>query len=265
VNLELSGRAAVVTGGTSGIGLCAVRRLLDEGMSVAFCARNRARVDAVTQELAQTAGADRVLGAVADVLDVAALDAFRAQVEARFGRADVLVHNAGRSRMAGFDGVSDADWSEEFELKFFGLLRPTRTFLPLLRKSDAASMVYVSSLLAKQPERRLIATSAARGGALNLAKSMSFEFAPAIRVNSILLGVIDTGQWESRLATRRAAGETIERDAYIVELAQERGIPLGRIGRPEEVAAAIAFLASPLCGFMTGAVIEISGGFSHYV
>jgi NAD(P)-dependent dehydrogenase (short-subunit alcohol dehydrogenase family) len=137
--------------------------------------------------------------------------------------------------------------------------------LPLLQKSDAASMVYVSSLLAKQPETRLISTSAARAGALNLAKSMSFEFAPAIRVNSVVLGVIDTGQWEARLAARRANGETIEREAYISELARERGIPLGRIGHPEEVAAAIAFLSSPVCGFMTGAVIEISGGFSRYV
>jgi NAD(P)-dependent dehydrogenase (short-subunit alcohol dehydrogenase family) len=264
VNLELAGRTAVLTGGTSGIGLSAVRRLLDEGASVAFCARDRVRVEAVTADLAKTAG-DRVLGAVGDVLDVPAMDAFRAQVEERFGGADVLVHNAGRSRMAPLDATTDAEWTEEFELKFFGLLRPTRAFLPLLRKSDAASMVYVSSLLAKQPETRLVATSAARAGALNLAKSMAREFAPAIRVNSILLGVIDTGQWEARLAARRAAGETIERDAYVAELASQRGIPLGRIGRPEEVAAAIAFLASPLCGFMTGAVIEISGGFSHYV
>jgi NAD(P)-dependent dehydrogenase (short-subunit alcohol dehydrogenase family) len=264
VNLELAGRTAVLTGGTSGIGLSAVRRLLDEGASVAFCARDRARVEAVTAELARTAG-DRVLGIAGDVLDAAAMDAFRAQVEARFGAADVLVHNAGRSRMAPFDATSDADWTEEFELKFFGLLRPTRAFLPLLRKSGAASMVYVSSLLAKQPETRLIATSAARAGALNLAKTMAREFAPVIRVNSILLGVIDTGQWEARFAARRAAGDPIERDAYIAELASERGIPLGRIGRPEEVAAAIAFLASPLCGFMTGAVIEISGGFSPNV
>jgi NAD(P)-dependent dehydrogenase (short-subunit alcohol dehydrogenase family) len=264
VNLELDGRAAVVTGGTSGIGLCAVRRLLDEGASVAFCARDRARVDAVTAELAHTAG-DRVLGVAADVLDAAAMEAFGAQVELRFGRVDVLVHNAGRSRMAPFEQTADADWTEELELKFFGLLRPTRAFLPLLRKSDAASMVYVSSLLAREPETRLIATSAARGGALNLAKTLSRELAPAIRVNSLLLGVIDTGQWEARLAARRAGGEAIERDAYVAELARERGIPLGRIGRPEEVAAAIAFLASPLCGFMTGAVIEISGGYSHYV
>jgi NAD(P)-dependent dehydrogenase (short-subunit alcohol dehydrogenase family) len=264
VNLELAGRTAVVTGGTSGIGLSAVRRLLDEGASVAFCARDAARVAAVTAELARTAG-ERVLGVAADVLDVPALDAFRAQVEQRFGRVDVLVHNAGRSRMAPFEQTDDAAWTEELELKFFGLLRPTRAFLPLLRKSDAASMVYVSSLLAQEPETRLIATSAARGGALNLAKTLSREFAPAIRVNSLLLGVIDTGQWEARLAARRASGEGIERDAYIAELARERGIPMGRIGRPEEVAAAIAFLASPLCGFMTGAVIEISGGYSHYV
>jgi NAD(P)-dependent dehydrogenase (short-subunit alcohol dehydrogenase family) len=264
VNLELAERVAVVTGGTSGIGLCTVRRLLDEGASVAFCARDATRVAAVEAELAQTAGA-RVFGMVADVLDEGAMQHLAAAVGTRFGRADVLVHNAGKSRLAGFDATSDADWSEELELKFFGLLRPTRAFLPLLRASDAAGMVYVSSLLAKQPEGKLVATSAARAGALNLVKTMSHDLAPAIRVNSILLGVIDTGQWERRFEERRAAGDPIERDAYMAELAADRGIPLGRIGKPDEVAAAIAFLASPLCGFMTGAVIEISGGFSRYV
>jgi len=264
VNLELTGRVAVVTGGTSGIGFSTVGRLLDEGASVAFCARDAERVATVEEQFAQTAGT-RVLGVVADVLDPAALARFAATVEQRFGRTDVLVHNAGKSRMAGSDALSDADWTEELELKFFGLLRPTRAFLPLLKKSDAASMVYVSSLLAKQPESRLISTSAARAGALNLAKSLSVDFAPAIRVNSILLGVIDTGQWERRYHERLAAGETLTRETYISELAADRGIPLGRIGRPEEVSAAIAFLSSPLCGFMTGTVIEISGGFSRYV
>jgi NAD(P)-dependent dehydrogenase (short-subunit alcohol dehydrogenase family) len=265
VNLELTERVAVITGGTSGIGLCTLKRLLDEGASVAFCARDAQRVAAVEAEFASEHGA-RVFGQVADVLDVDAMAALAAAVEARFGRVDVLVHNAGKSRMSGFDATTDGDWSEELELKFFGLLRPTRAFLPLLRASDAASMVYISSLLAKQPEGKLIATSAARAGALNLVKSMSHDLAPAIRINSILLGVIDTGQWERRYAERLASGGgPIDRDAYNAELAKERGIPMGRIGKPEEVAAAIAFLASPLCGFMTGAVIEISGGFSRYV
>jgi NAD(P)-dependent dehydrogenase (short-subunit alcohol dehydrogenase family) len=264
VDLLLGGRIAVVTGGTSGIGRATVERLLDEGAAVAFCARDAARVAAVASELARTHG-ERVLGAVADILDERAVAAFAAQVGQRFGRIDVLVHNAGKSRMAPLDALSDDDWTEELALKFFGLLRPTRAMLPLLRASDAASMVYVSSLLAKQPETRLVSTSAARAGALNLAKSFSQEFAPQIRVNTILLGVIDTGQWERRWHERVAAAGPIERDAYLVELARERAIPLERIGRADEVAAAIAFLASPLSGFTTGATLEISGGYSRYV
>jgi NAD(P)-dependent dehydrogenase (short-subunit alcohol dehydrogenase family) len=265
VDLQLRDRVAVVTGGTSGVGLATVHRFLTEGAKVAFCARNQARVDSLAADLCGEYGV-RVLGVAADIQDTVAMGAFADHVEARFGGADILVHNAGQSRMAGFEAVDDSAWTEELELKFFGLLRPTRAFLPLLKKSDAAAMVYVSSLLAKQPEPRLISTSAARAGALNLAKSLSIEFAPAgIRLNSILLGVIDTGQWEARWRERVAKGETLERAAYIAELARERGIPLGRIGTPREVADTIVFLSSPLCGFTTGAVVEISGGFSRYV
>ncbi len=264
MDLVLGGRVVAVTGGTSGIGRAAVERFLTEGAAVAFCARDGARVAAVAAELAERYG-DRVLGVAGDVLDEHAMRDFAARAERRFGGVDAVVHNAGKSRMAPLDALGDDDWSEELALKFFGLLRPTRAFLPLLRASNAASMVYVSSLLAKQPEPRLISTSAARAGALNLAKSMSLEFAPQIRVNTILLGVIDTGQWERRYHERVAASGPIERDAYLVELARDRAIPLERIGHADEVAAAIAFLASPLSGFTSGAVLEISGGYSRYV
>ena len=264
MDLLLADRVVIVTGGTSGIGRAAVDRFLAEGATVAFCARDGARVGAVRDELARRHG-ERILGVTADVLDVDAMEAFATQVRERFERADVLVHNAGKSRMVPLDALGDDDWSDELALKFFGLLRPTRAFLPLLRASDAASMVYVSSLLAKQPERRLISTSAARAGTLNLAKSFAHEFAPKVRVNTILLGVIDTGQWDQRRRERIAARGAIDHDAYLVELARERAIPLERIGRPDEVAAAIAFLASPLSGYTTGAVVEISGGVSRYV
>ena len=167
--------------------------------------------------------------------------------------------------MGRLDDVDDAAWTAELELKFFGLLRPTRAFLPLLRGSDAANIVYISSLIAKQPETRAVSTSAARAGALNLAKSMSFEFAPDVRFNTILLGVIDTGQWARRRAERNAAGDPIDHAAFTAEIARDRGVPLGRMGKPDEIAATVVFLASPLCGYMTGAVIEISGGQSRYV
>jgi NAD(P)-dependent dehydrogenase (short-subunit alcohol dehydrogenase family) len=264
VDLLLGGRTVAVTGGTSGIGREAVERFLAEGASVAFCARDAARVTQVERELGATYG-NRVCGVAGDVLDDAAMQAFAAAAGERFGGVDTVVHNAGKSRMASLAALGDDDWTDELALKFFGLLRPTRAFLPLLRASNAASMVYVSSLLAKQPETRLVSTSAARAGALNLAKSMSQEYAPQVRVNTILLGVIDTGQWERRYQERVAASGPIERDAYLRELASERAIPLGRIGRADEVAAAIAFLASPLSGFTSGAVLEISGGYSRYV
>ena len=157
-------------------------------------------------------------------------------------------------------------WTEELELKFFGLLRPTRAFLPLLRKSDAASMVYVSSLLAKQPETYIVATGAARAGTLNLAKTMSVELPRPQFASTRSCWASSTPDSGTNASPNGvASGDTIEREAYIAELARERGIPLGRIGRPEEVSAAIAFLASPVRGYMTGTVIELAGGISRYV
>ena len=265
MDLGLAGRVAVVTGATSGIGLATARRFLEEGAQVAFCARDASRVGEIAAALTDEFG-DRVLGVAADILDAAAMEGFRDRVAERFGRADVFVHNAGASLMAPFDATDDTAWSAELELKFFGFIRPTRAFRTLLSASDIASMVYVSSLLARQPEPRLAATSAARAGVLNLVKNLSLELIKQrIRINTLLLGVIDSGQWERRYRARVEGGEQITRERYREELAEERGIPLGRVGTADEVSAAIAFLASPLSGFTTGAVLEISGGFSKFV
>lgn len=265
MDLGLTGRVAVVTGATSGIGLATARRFLGEGAAVAFCARDGGRVDEVAESLRREFG-DRVLGVAANIVDAAAIDAFRDRVASRFGRVDVLVHNAGASLMAPFDATDDAAWEAELELKYFGFIRPTRAFTALLAASQTGNIVYISSLLARQPETRLAATSAARAGTLNLVKTLSFDLAAkGVRLNTLLLGVIDSGQWERRYRERVARGESLTRERYREELAAERGIPLGRVGTPEEVAAAIAFLASPLSAFTTGAVLEISGGFSKFV
>jgi NAD(P)-dependent dehydrogenase (short-subunit alcohol dehydrogenase family) len=208
----------------------------------------------------------RVLGVAADVIDTVKMDAFRVAVMDRFETVDVLVLNAGTSLMSPFDATDDEMWTSELSLKFFGFLRPFKAFRPCLQASDAAAVVYVSSLLARQPEPRLVATGAARAGVLNLAKILSLELCnEGIRLNTLLLGVIDSGQWERRYRARVEKGEELSRERYRQELAEERAIPLGRVGTPEEVAAAIAFLASPLSGFTTGAVLEMSGGYGKFV
>lgn len=262
MDLGLDGRVAVVTGGTSGIGMEAARIFLEEGARVAICSRDTERVAAATRDLADRFGADRVLGLACDVLAPEAVARFRDAVAARFGAVDVLVNNAGQARMASFAATSDADWRQELELKFFGIIHPTRAFLPLLERSDRAAIVCVNALLALQPETRLVATSAARAGALSLTKSLSLDLAAKnIRVNSILLGLVRSGQWERRYQAQAAPGES--REAWFAQVARERGIPLGRLGLPEEPAAAIVFLASPRAGYITGAALDISGGQAH--
>jgi NAD(P)-dependent dehydrogenase (short-subunit alcohol dehydrogenase family) len=151
---------------------------------------------------------------------------------------------------------------EEFELKLFSVLHPTRAFIPLLEASKTPSIVCVNALLAKEPKAYMIATSAARSGALNLAKSLSIELAPkGIRVNSILLGLIESDQWRRRYPVQAPKGQSME--DWLGDIARDRGILLGRLGRPIEPAAAIVFLASPAASYITGATLDISGGQSH--
>ena len=165
--------------------------------------------------------------------------------------------------MSTFADTTDEAWREELELKFFSQIYPVRAFKPLLDKSEAASILAVNSLLAYQPETYMVATAAARAGAQSLVKSLAREFAPRIRVNSVMLGLIDSGQWQRRFDAREDRSQT--REAWIKDIAVTRHIPLERLGEPDEVARAIAFLSSPAAGFITGAQLEISGGVSRFI
>jgi NAD(P)-dependent dehydrogenase (short-subunit alcohol dehydrogenase family) len=261
---DLQDCVAVVTGGSSGIGFATARLMLRSGARVAICGRDAARLDAALAALADEAGADQVLAQRCDVLDAAEVARFAAAVAARLGAADILVNNAGQGRVSTFADTSDQAWREELDLKFFSVVRPTRAFLPQIQRSDAGAIVCVNSLLARQPEPHMVATSAARAGVLNLVRSLATELAPQrVRVNAVLIGLVESGQWRRRFQAQAAPGESWE--AWTAALAERKGIPLGRLGRPEEAARAIAFLASPLASYTTGTFIDVSGGHSRHV
>ncbi|NVK43002.1 MAG: SDR family oxidoreductase [Oceanospirillaceae bacterium] len=264
MSFNLQGKVAVVTGGSSGIGLETVRLLLAEGAKVAWCGRNAERLAESEARMRAAFPQGEMLTFACDVLDRAQVDGFAAQVQEAFGGADMLINNAGQGRVSSFDETRDEDWLLETELKLFSVIHPVRAFLPLLEASDCASVTNVNSLLALQPEPHMIATSAARAGLLNLSHSLSHEFAAkGIRVNSILLGMVESGQWRRRFENR--SDRSVDWDSWIAGIAAKRGIPMGRLGKPEEPARALVFLASPLASFTTGAALDVSGGFNRHL
>lgn len=262
MDLKYKDSIAVVTGGSSGIGLATVRKLLEEGAKVALCARTEGRLMDVAAVLARDFGEERVLARAVSVLDPEAMNAFAAEVAERFGRCDLLVNNAGQGRVSTFADTSDDDWRAEYELKLFSQIHPLRAFLPMLQQAQGA-VVAVNSLLALQPEPHMVCTSSARAGVQNMLKSLSAELAPQVRVNSILLGLVGSGQWTRRFADREDQSQS--REEWYGNLASKKGIPLGRLGDPEEAAAAIAFLGSRAASYITGAQLEVSGGLSRSI
>jgi len=254
MDLELKGKVAIVTGGSQGIGKAAAFRLAAEGASVVIAARGRELLDQVAQEIRAAGG--KVAAVQADVSRAEDCARLVAEALKAFGRLDILVNNAGTSATGEFESVTDELWQADFELKLFAAIRLARLALPHMKQQGGGRIVNITNIGAKQPRAKSMPTTVTRAAGLAFTKALSKEFAPQqILVNTVCIGTVRAAQHEGKAAK---AGIPVEQ--FYAERGKE--IPLGRVGRAEEVANAIAFLASGAASYITGSSINLDGGAS---
>jgi NAD(P)-dependent dehydrogenase (short-subunit alcohol dehydrogenase family) len=261
MDLELTGKVAVVTGGSDGIGRAAAERLAAEGAAVVICARRPEPLEAVAAGIVAAGG--RALAVPADISQPGAAEAVIAAAVERFGGLDILVNNAGRSAARPFDGVDDALWADDLDLKLHAAVRATRAALPHLRARGGGRIVNVVAIAGKTPGAGSMPTSVSRAAGLALTKALSKDLArDRITVNAVCIGQIKSGQWVRRWQAEERPGTL---DEFYERMAQASNIPLGRVGEASEAADLIAFLVSARAAYITGVAVNMDGGLSAVV
>lgn len=243
----LAGRAAVVIGGTSGIGRAIALGLAGAGADVAASSRGADRVDAVAREI--EAAGRRTLRVAADVSDRASLDRLRDAAVAAFGKVDILVNSAGKTRRVPTLELEEAEWQDIMEVNLTGTLRACQAFGPHMIERRYGRIINIASLASFVALFQTAAYNASKAGLAGLTRSLAVEWAPhGVCVNAIAPGVFRTDLNRALLDGPRGQ-ELLLRT------------PMGRFGRVEELAGAAVFLASGAASFVTGAVLPVDGGF----
>lgn len=261
MDLGLRDKVAIVLAASKGLGRASAAALAAEGASVAIGARHSEELEKTAQDIRGASGS-KVLAVPTDVTKPEDLQAIVNATVREFGRVDILVNNAGGPPPGTFEQFGDAQWEAAFQLNLLSNVRMVRLVLPHMRALHNGRIINIVSTSVKVPIDGLLLSNAIRTGVVGLAKTLSIELAPDnITVNNVCPGRIltDRIRQTTRMHERMQQGQSEE------EVLQEvsRDIPLGRIGKPEELAALVAFLASEQAGYITGTTIQVDGGLTR--
>ncbi|MDD5713177.1 MAG: SDR family oxidoreductase [Smithellaceae bacterium] len=257
MDLGLKGKVAVIAGGSMGLGRAVALELAREGANVAIGALEDEYLAQTPRMIEQETG-NKVLAIPADVSDTAQASAFVRKAIDHFGTIDVLVNNAGGPPSKTFLEIEDDLWEFGFRLNLLSTIAMTREAVPVMKAKRWGRIINMTSISVKQPIDGLILSNTIRMGVIGLAKTLSTELAPFnVTVNSVCPGYTLTDRVRN-LAKTVAQKENTTPEAVIKRWTD--AIPMGRLGTPEEFAALVTFLASEKSGYITGAAIQIDGG-----
>lgn len=258
MDLGIKDRVAIVAAASRGLGKAIALRLSQEGARVVICARNEDRLFKSRDEIADATGGN-VKGIKADVTDRQQVNDLVKQAADEFGKIEILVCNAGGPPSGMADEFSAADYRQAVELNLLSTINLCYEAMPLMKRQKWGRIINMTSISAKQPIDNLILSNTSRAGILGFSKSLSNQLAPfGITVNAVCPGYTKTERVEELARSFEESGKGTVKDFYST---LQKAIPTGRLGTPEEVAHAVAFLASEGAGYITGVALQVDGGY----
>jgi 3-oxoacyl-[acyl-carrier protein] reductase len=257
MDLGLNGRVALVAAASRGLGKAVAMALAEEGARVAIFSRRLEAIEAAAAEIRSRSGVE-ILPLAADVNRPEDLEQVVDAAVERFGRLDILVNNAGGPPPGTFDSLDEEQWQHAVNLTLLSAVRLTRLALPYLRMQGGGRIINLTSISTREPIPNLLLSNAIRAAVAGWSKTLAAELAPEnILVNCVAPGRIDT---ERVMELDEVNAERQGRPVDEVRRSNEAAIPLGRYGRPEEFAAAVAFLTSERASYITGITLYVDGG-----
>lgn len=254
MNIDLSGKRVIVTGASRGIGLAIAQAFATEGARIAICARSEEAVIATGKALEATAQA--VIARAVDVTDTKGVKAFVAEIVETWGGVDVLINNAGQGKGGNLDTLTPEAILEHANILQMGHFRFVQAVVPHMRAQRWGRIIEINALAGTIPTPDGIPSVINRASCVALSRSLGMSLAKEnILVNSLNMGWIDTGQWDRHYKEMPPGVSREEFDAMVLKV-----VPLGRFGKPEDIAGMALFLASDYASFISAASIDISGG-----